>query len=92
MDRPASSSEGSNLNASFATFCSRIIDRALDDHLQQLDNVLETVRLPVADGPDSTLRGWEAADEGGALGLGFQHLPADQVTQKCRSQTGGPAP
>ena len=54
--------------------------------------MLETVRLPVADGPDSTLRGWEAADEGGALSLGFQHLPADQVTQERRSQTGGTAP
>ena len=65
-----------------ATNCSRIIDRALDDHLQHLDSVLEAARVPAAGGPDSTLRGWEAADEGGALSLGFQHLPADQVTRK----------
>jgi hypothetical protein len=55
------------------------VDRALDDQLQHLDAV-ETRKQPAAvDGPDSTLRGWEAADEGGALGFGFQHLPTDQV-------------
>lgn len=70
------------------THRSRIIDRALDDHLQHLGSVLEAARVPVADGPDSTLRGWEAADEGGAFSLGFQHLPADQVTRSALHRLG----
>lgn len=62
--------------------CSRIVDRALDDHLEHIGSgdAVAVTPLPV-DGPGSTLRGWEAADEGGALGVGFQNIAVDAAGQ-----------